>query len=1003
MIGSMPRVSSPVFVGRAAELDRLCAALEDAREGRPGTRLIVGEAGIGKTRLVGEFMSRARRSDAHVLVGDCLQLGDTGLPYAPFVGALRPVLRSLAPEELDRLVGPGRAELAHLLPDLGPPAPRRLARPDSSVTAVAAQARLFEIVFAMLRRLADERPLVLVLEDLHWADSSTRDLLRFLVRNARDARFLFVATYRSDEMHRRHPLLPLVAELGRLPNVDDIELPVFGEAEVAEQVAGITGEPAAPELVAAVLVRSGGNPFFAEELIAAGEFGLGLPRSLRDTLADRVRQLDEGAQAVLQVAAVAGGRLDHRLLVDVSDVEDGELGEALREAIEHHVLLPTSPDEAPAYAFRHALLQEAVYEDLLPSERTRLHAALARAIEAHPELQVADPSGAAAQLAHHWFMAHDLERALEAAIAAGRAAAAGYAFPEAEALLERALELWPKVPVDALPEGVTRTDVLVEAAEAAAQAGDPRRSIDLVRAALAETDATASPMQAGVLHHRLAWYLNEAGDWQSGARAMERAVELIPIDPPTQERARVLSDLALSLMVRGRYADSLAVAEAALAISRAVGARGAEARALDALGLDVACRSDLERALPLLRESHARALELHDPQAVFLTAVGLGWALDETARHDESLELALATRERLRELGAEPRYGGQMASKAGRALFELGRWDEADALVDETLDAGPTRYAVRWLLSNRVRIHIHRGRLEAARLDLLTYEALGEKVVGPDPDLMYSRRAELAIEAGEPVEAREVVRSTLHRIVEPDLDTDARTLMLIGLWAELDEVEAARTAGARDRVAAAQVRAAELEAAVRHHAHRVRETAASVATIVRADEALAVAIGAEVRDESDPECWERAVALRRELGRPFELARVLTRAAQAHLGGRRRDAASQALTEAHRIAAGIGAVPLRLRIEALARRGRIDLAGVESADAAADRLGLTPREREVLALLADGRSNRQIGERLYMAESTAGVHVSNILAKLGVTRRSEAAVIAHRIGLAGSA
>jgi DNA-binding CsgD family transcriptional regulator len=344
-----------------------------------------------------------------------------------------------------------------------------------------------------------------------------------------------------------------------------------------------------------------------------------------------------------------------------------------------------------------------------------------------------------------------------------------------------------------------------------------------------------------------------------------------------------------------------------------------------------------------------------------------------------------------------------MASKAGRALFELGRWDEADALVDETLDAGPTRYAVRWLLSNRVRIHTHRGRLEAARLDLLTYEALGEKVVGPDPDLMYSRRAELAIEAGEPVEAREVVRSTLDRIVEPDLDTDARTLMLIGLWAELDEVEAARTAGARDRVAAAQVRAAELEAAVRHHAHRVRETAASVATIVRADEALAVAIGAEVRDESDPECWERAVALRRELGRPFELARVLTRAAQAHLGGRRRDAASQALTEAHRIAAGIGAVPLRLRIEALARRGRIDLAGVESADAAADRLGLTPREREVLALLADGRSNRQIGERLYMAESTAGVHVSNILAKLGVTRRSEAAVIAHRIGLAGSA
>ena len=999
MIGSMPRVSSPVFVGRATELDRLCRALGDARARRPATRLVVGEAGIGKTRLVAEFMIRARASGAHVLVGDCLQLGDTGLPYAPFVGALRPVLRSLPPDELDRLVGPGRAELAHLLPDLGPPAPRPLAGPDASVSAVAAQARLFEIVFALLRRLADECPLVLVLEDLHWADSSTRDLLRFLVRNARDAQFLFVATYRSDEMHRRHPLLPLVAELGRLPNVDGIEVPAFGAQEVGELLAGITGAAAAPEQVAAVLARSGGNPFFAEELIAARGFGLALPRSLRDTLVDRVRGLDAGAQAVLRVAAVAGGRVDHRLLADVSELSESNLGEALRAAVEHHVLLPTSPDEAPAYAFRHALLQEAVYEELLPNERTGLHAALARAIEARPELRMADPSGAAAQLAHHWFMAHDLERALRAAVAAGRAAAAGYAFPEAEALLERALELWPKVPVSSLPEGVPRGDVLVEAAEAAAQAGEPRRSIDLVRAALADSDALESPMQAGVLHHRMAWYLNEAGDWQSGARAMERAVELIPIEPPTPERARVLSDLAISLMVRGRYADSLAVAEAALAISRAVGARVAEARALDAIGLGLACRSDLERGLPMLREGHARAVEVADPQTVFLTAVGLGWALDETARHSESLEVALAGRAMLRDLGAEPRYGGQMASKASRAMFELGRWDEADALVNETLDAGPTRYAMRWLLSNRVRMHIHRGRYEAARLDLLTYDSLDEKVVGPDPDLMDSRRAELAIETGEPARAREAVRATLARIVEPEVDGDARTLLLIGLWAELEEVHAARAAGNAAREAVAVERAAELEARADHHVARVRQSVAHVATIVEADAALVAAIGAEIRGASDPEAWERAVDLRRVLRRPFELARVLARSAEASLAARRRDEAATALGEAHAIAARIGAAPLRERIESLARRGRIPLPGVEGADAAADRLGLTPREREVLVLLAEGRSNRQIGERLYMAESTAGVHVSNILGKLGVTRRGEAAVIAHRIGL----
>ncbi|HSK93061.1 MAG TPA: AAA family ATPase [Candidatus Angelobacter sp.] len=998
----MPRVSSPVFVGRASELDRLCRAFEEAGEGRPATRLIVGEAGIGKTRLVAEFMSRARDEGAHVLVGDCLQLGDTGLPYAPFVGALRHVLRGRSADDLDRLVGPGRAELAHLLPDLGPPAPRPPNRPDASVSAVAAQARMFEIVFGMLRRLADERTLVLVLEDLHWADASTRDLLRFLVRNARDARFLFVVTYRSDEMHRRHPLLPLVAELSRLPNVDDIELPAFGEAEVTEQLAGILGEAPRAGLVTEVLERSGGNPFFAEELVAAGESGLVLPRTLRDMLVDRIRPLDDAAQAVLRVAAVAGGRLDHRLLQDVVSLGADELAAGLREAIEHHLLLPTSPELAPAYAFRHALLQEAVYEELLPGERTQLHAALARAIEGRPELGALDPSGAAAQLAHHWFLAHELDRALSAAIEAGRAAAAGYAFTEAETLLRRALELWPKVAPDALPADITRTDILVEAAEASAQAGEPRHSIELVRSALAEIDAISDPMMAGVLHHRLAWYLNEAGDWKSGARAMERAVELIPIDPPTRERARVLADLALSLMVRGRYSDSLAVAEAALAISRAVGARGAEARALDALGLDIAGRSDFERSLPILREGYARASELDDPQAVFLTAVGLGWALDETGRHRESLALARDALARLRDLGAATRYGGQMASKEARALFELGRWDEADAVMEETLATGPTRYAVRWLLSNRVRLHVFRGRLDAARLDLMTYESLGERVVGPDPDLMNSRRAELAIEAGEPVTARELVQATLEQTIEPDVDADARALYLIGLWAELDEHDAARTAGDAGRIAAARERAAELVDRVRRHVARVGETVAPIATVVEADSALAEAIAAQIGGELDPERWERAVDTRRAIGRPFEIARVLARAAETFLAARRRDDATAALVEAHAIATRLGATTLRTRVEALARRGRIGLDGVETADQAAERMGLTPREREVLALLAEGRSNRQIGEHLYMAESTAGVHVSNILTKLGVTRRSEAAVIAHRIGLAGS-
>jgi len=999
IIGTMPRVSSPVFVGRADELSRLDQALAIAAAGRFAARLITGEAGIGKSRLVEAFRGRAREAGALVLEGECVPLGETGLAYGPFVAALRPLVRSLDPQRLDRLIGPGRAELAHLLPDLGPPLARPSPLADASLSATTARARLFEVMLGVLHRLAEERPLVLVMEDLHWADASTRDLLRFLVRNGRSERILVVGTYRSDELHRRHPLRSLLTELQRLDAVEVIELTAFGPEEVAAQLRGIRGSPAGAELVTTVLTRSGGNPFFAEELLAAGAAGLALPRSLRDTLEDRVRQMSPDAQRVLRAASVGGGRVGHWLLAGVAGLEEDRLADALRDLIEHHLLVPTSPDEEPGYAFRHALVQEVVYGELLPSERTQLHAAYAQALSGGGQRADRAAPVLAAQVAHHWLLAHDLDRALPAAIDAARAAASGFAFAEAQSLLERALELWPKVNAAALPAGIDRIGILEEAAEAAAQAGDARRAIDLVRSAFAELDPRAEPRRAGVLQHRLAWYLNEAGDWQSGVAAMERAADLIPIDPATRERARVLADLAHSLMVRGRYGDSLALGEAALAISRAVDARVAEARALNVIGLDLACRSDFERGIPILRESHDAALGLGDPLAIFLTAVGLGWALDEAARHAEALDVAQLARDRIRHLGADARFGGQLASKAARALHDLGRWDQAAALIDETLAGGPTRYAVRWLLSNRVRLHAARGQIEQARADLATYEALGERVIGPDPDLMQLRRAEVAIVAGQPAAARGIVYETLGRLAEPQLDNDARVLLLTGLRADAEAADAARAAGARRALATAIESSRELADRLEDHLRRVAELTVRPAPVIDADRDLGQALSARALGQAHPEAWQAAVAGRRALGRPHELALVLADAGAALLAARRRDEAAAAIAEAHAIAVDLRATPLRTRLESLARRARIGLDGVETVEDAVTRLGLTPREREVLELLADGRSNRQIGEQLYMAESTAGVHVSNILGKLGVRRRSEAAVVAHRMGL----
>jgi DNA-binding CsgD family transcriptional regulator len=283
----------------------------------------------------------------------------------------------------------------------------------------------------------------------------------------------------------------------------------------------------------------------------------------------------------------------------------------------------------------------------------------------------------------------------------------------------------------------------------------------------------------------------------------------------------------------------------------------------------------------------------------------------------------------------------------------------------------------------------------------MAYESLGERVLGPDPDLINVRRAELAITSGEPLGARNLVRDTLADVAEPELDTDARMLLLLGLHAEAAEADAARALGDQERVTAAVASAEQLAAELDTHLARVTGLAPSPAAVLGADRDLAHALLERARGRHDPDAWEAAVAGRRVLGRPYELALALHEAAVTHLALRRREDGAAALTEAHGIGAELRATPLLTRIEALARRASIGLEGVDTADDAAARLGLTRREREVLALVADGRSNRQIGEQLYMAESTAGVHVSNILAKLGVTRRSEAAAMAHRMGLPG--
>src|SRR5215208_280380 len=574
--GAVRRVSSPTFVGRAEQLATFDQALARAAAGEPAALLVAGESGVGKSRLVAEFAERAGAAGARVLTGDCVELGEGELPYAPLVGALRDLQRDIGGEALAELAGAGRAELGRLLPEAGHFA-------TGGADEEFSQSRLFEVLLSLLGRLSEAEPLVLVIEDLHWADRSTRDFLSFLFRAVRSERLAVVGTYRSDELHRRHPLRPFLAELERLERVQRIELRPFSRLELVAQLTGILGSHPDPEVADALFTRSAGNAFFAEELLAATEDGNGhlLPETLRDALMVRVEALSPPTQQLLRVIAAAGRSVTHGLLASVSAVNGTDLNEALREAITHHVLVQRRG--ADTYAFRHALMREAVYEDLLPGERGDLHVRLAEALAGNPALS-AESVGPAAELAWHWHQAHELPHALRASIEAAGQAEQMRAPADAARHVENAVDLWDRVKEPERVSGTNLVELLRRGAELNYVAGDGDRAVALAGRAL-ELIGDDDLVAAAVARERLARYLWTSGRHSESAEAYERAVEQMPATPLTPERARVLAAWAQILMLVGHIAESRELAEQAIEIARTVGERAVEAHALNTLGV----------------------------------------------------------------------------------------------------------------------------------------------------------------------------------------------------------------------------------------------------------------------------------------------------------------------------------------------------------------------------------------------------------------------------------
>ncbi|MGW7404716.1 helix-turn-helix transcriptional regulator [Streptomyces sp. NPDC054833] len=975
----MPQTAftTPPLIGRDEELDRLTGVLERARRGEARAVLIAGDAGVGKTRVLDEAAERAARTGTTVVTGHCVDLGDVGLPYLPFTE----ILGALAADE--RFVA---AVAAHPVVD------RLLGGGTDTARDADGRLRLFEGVAGLLADLADLAPLLVVLEDLHWADQSSRDLLRFLLsrgilqRSAGGApahRLTVFASYRADDLHRRHPLRPLLAELVRLPSVERLELRPLADPEVARLIRALQDRPLPEATVHRIVRRAEGNAFYVEELVAAtGAEADGVPSGLADLLLIRVEQLSDTAQQVLRTAAVAGRRVGHDLLRDAVGLPENELESALREAVGRQLLVP---GDADTYSFRHALAREAVYADLLPGERSRLHGAFARLLAASGRT-----AESAAERAHHYRESHDLPEALAASLEAADHAQRVGAPAEELRHLETALELWPSVEPAARPAGAgpDRVTLTLRASGAAAHAGDSHRAVSLTRAALAGVGQDADSELAARVRYMLAGNLLSVDSLTAAFEYSSEALAMIPAEPPSRTWVWAAATHVMAARQVGEDGTALRVARRALRVAEELGVTDARADLLISLaGLEGGGRRTpqgrerLREARELARSAGHAPVEM---RALFNLAVGSF----ESGDLQECLPWLDEGLERARRAGllSSP-YPREMRYLRLLVLYTLGRWDEcvraahAEATAADGYAAGPVLY-VALARGDRAAVEGARALLEGP------FDWMGTLVAG----IALTDAAALD---GDAEAAVERMRATVTALTDDAGRRPDATVRLAALClaAVADRAAELRRAGDQAGLRRWTDTAAELVELARTTAERGGDGGTQgpegLAWLARAE-----AEWARAGSGPDPAAWQKAVTAFEDV-EVYERARCQIRLAEALLAADRRAEAAAPALEARKTAARLGAAPLLERIDALIRRGRL-----ADTPAGEERIApLTAREQDVLRLLARGRSNRQIGEELFITGKTASVHVSHILAKLGAASRTEAVAIAYREGL----
>jgi DNA-binding CsgD family transcriptional regulator len=983
-VRSPEQMAGTVFVGRRGELDRLGRVLR-GDTGACAAAVVTGDAGIGKTRLLAEVV--AAEPGVQVLAGACLPLSQS-LPFGAvaeaFAGLTGPTGRPALDRALDRCSPFVRPQIAALVPALSTGAEVSPALADDRI-------RLFSAVRDLLGALGAERRTALVVEDLHWADAGTLDLLTFLVRGL-PAGTALLATSRRDELPAGSPALDWLSTTTRLPGIEAVDLAPLPQDDMADLVASLLDVTPTAVFVADVVRRGEGSPFFTEQLVAAArdvapplEVPPGVPPGVAQMLLGRIRSVSgPGADVAAALAVAARPLTEAELAACVGPGVDVAVG--LRTLLDAHLVAPAEHDR---YRLRHALLEDTVSGTLLGSQRAVLHAGVAGVLAART-------GEAPGEVAAHWGRAGRRVEEASWSVAAARHAEGLFAWREASAAWRRVWDLWSSLSDDERPD-VELAEAVVACVRTAARVdltSDLYDSfLDLAQEALADDRVSSDDYAAGQLLHAYGSRLAMT-DMAAGTAAWERAVELFEhAGRPAAEHARAVGQLVMRRFLEGNRTGT---EDEELARAAAIAAQGGhldtELQLTSGRGQALLEAGRVEEALAVLAQAQQRALDGDSGAGHLAVASAVTDSYLWLLRLRDGVDAGRMGIARALGDGHRESFGFSiLVTNTVDCLLLLGDTEAATALV--------TEYKVPELTINGWPQHLSRAELDVLadkhaaalhsveRLEALEYNNeelwLWLAEIGAAADL-WSGRAQ---------SARNRIAPVMERIRPSPRAARAGRMLAFAAWAAADLADA-NPALDREELAGQLQQWADEAECVGAHPGRVMGAAYGVTF----DGEIA-----RLRRTGEEVAWRAAKDRWTSHDVPHHAAYAGWRLAERLLADGRRKEAETELAAAY--AGAERHVPLRREIDGLARRARVSLRVTDQAAPAAasgdDTHGLTPRELAVLRLLGSGATNVEIGRKLFMSPKTASVHVTAILRKLGVTGRVQAATVAERMGLLG--